>query len=71
MLHVNGIEDVTTTVKNPQANAICKRLHQSVSNTLQNMLHICPPNTIDQTNDIMDTCLSLLLKNLKLPYPEI
>ena len=21
MLHVNGIEDVTTTVKNPQANA--------------------------------------------------
>ena len=35
MLHANGIKSVTTTVKNPQANAICERLHQSISNTLQ------------------------------------
>ena len=26
MLRANGIKDVTTTVKNPQANAICERL---------------------------------------------
>ena len=58
MLHVNGIKDVTTTVKNPQANAICERLHQSMSNTLWTMLHAYPPNTIDQTNDIMDTCFA-------------
>ena len=58
MLHVNGIKDVTTTVKNPQANAICERLHQSISNTLRTMLHTYPPNTIDQTNDIMDTCFA-------------
>jgi transposase InsO family protein len=58
MLRVNGIKDVTTTVKNPQANAICERLHQSISNTLQTMLHTYPPNTIDQTNDIMDTCFA-------------
>ena len=58
MLHVNGIKDVTTTVKNPQAHAICERLHQSISNTLWTMLHMYPPNTIDQTNDIMDTCFA-------------
>jgi hypothetical protein len=58
MLHVNGIKDVTTTVKNLQANAICKRLHQSICNTLSTMLHTYPPNTIDQTNNIMDTCFA-------------
>ena len=58
MLSVNGMKDVTTTVKNPQANAICERLHQSISNTLRTMLHTYPPNNIDQTNDIMDTCFA-------------
>ena len=58
MLRVNGIKDITTTVKNPQANAICERLHQSISNTLRTMLHAYPPNNIDQTNDIMDTCFA-------------
>ena len=58
MLHVNGVKDVTTTVKNPQANVICERLHQSISNTLQTMLHTYPPDTIDQANDIMDTCFA-------------
>ena len=53
MLHANGIKDVTTTVKNPQANAICERLHQSISNTLRSMLCAYPPNNIEQTNDIM------------------
>ena len=32
------------------------QLDQSISNTLRTMLHTYPPNTIDQTNDIMDTC---------------
>ena len=58
MLHANGIKDVTTTVKNPQANAICERWHQSISNTLRSMLRAYPPNNIEQTNDIMDTCFA-------------
>ena len=58
MLQVNGIKDVTTTVKNPQANAICERFHQSISNMLRTMLHTYPPNNIDQINDIMDTCFA-------------
>ena len=58
MLQVNGIKDVTTTVKNPQANAICERFHQSMNNTICTMLHTYPPNNIDQINDIMDTCFA-------------
>ena len=58
MLPVNGIKDVTTTVKNPQANAICECFHQCIRNTLRTMLHTYPPNNIDQINDIMDTCFA-------------
>ena len=58
MLCVNGIKDVTTTVKNPQANAICERLHQSISNTLRSMLCAQPHNNIEQTHDILDTCFA-------------
>ena len=56
MLCVNGIKDVTTRIKNPQPNAMCEQPHQSISKTLWTMLHAYPPNNIDQTNDIMDTC---------------
>ena len=35
MLTVNGIKDVSTTIKNPQANAICERLHQTISSNLR------------------------------------
>ena len=58
MLHANGIKDITTIVKDPQTNAMCERLQQSVSNTLQSMLCAYPPNNIEQTNDIMDTCFA-------------
>ena len=55
VLHANRMKDIPATVKNPQANAICEPLHQSVSNTLQSMLSAYPPNNIEQTNDIMAT----------------
>jgi len=34
MLHKHGIHPHPTTVKNPQANAICERLHQTIANSL-------------------------------------
>ena len=58
MLQANGIKDVTNTVKNPQANATCERLHQSICNSLQTMLNTYPSNHIDQINNIMDTCFA-------------
>ena len=58
MLCVNGIQDVTTTIKKPQAIAICEQLHQSLSYTLQTMLHTYPPDNIDQSDEIMNTCFA-------------
>ena len=58
MLTVNGIKDVPTTVKNPQANAICERLHQTISNVLRTLIYAHPPTNEHDANAIIDTALS-------------
>ena len=35
--------DVPTTAKNPQSNAVCKRMHQTVRSVLRTLLHGEPP----------------------------
>ncbi len=40
------IRDVCTTVKNPQSNAVCERMHQTVGNVLSTLLHGNPPQNI-------------------------
>jgi len=50
-------ENHTSSVENPQANAICERLHQTVSNILRPLLHENPPNNVEQSFRIMDTAL--------------
>ena len=44
-------------MKNPQANAICERLHQTVTNVLRPLLYVHPPQDINEANLIMDTAL--------------
>ena len=55
---LNGIKDVTTTVKNPQSNAISERLHQSISNSLRVILKAHPPMNEFQAQNIVDTCFA-------------
>ena len=33
------IKDVCTSAKNPQANAVCERMHQTVGNVLRTLCH--------------------------------
>ena len=58
MLTVNGFKKITTTMKNPQANAICGRLHQTISSNLRTKLHHHSPQNLLQANDTIDTCFS-------------
>ena len=43
LLHRFGVNGVTATVKNPQSNAICKRMHQTVGNILRTVMYTNPP----------------------------
>jgi transposase InsO family protein len=58
LLNTFGIKNVETTTKNPQANAICERLHQTVANILRTTLHTNPPNDLDNANQLVDNALS-------------
>ena len=55
-IHILVLNGIKITVKNPQAkNAICERLHQSISNSLRVMLKAHPPIKEFQAQNIVDT----------------
>ena len=58
MLQHNNIKNVKTTVKNPQSNAICERMHLTVGNVLRTLMHVNPPQDMLQASDLIDTALA-------------
>jgi len=58
VLHRHGIEPHPTSVKNPQANAICERLHQTVANGLRALAHHNPPGDMNAATLLVDTAIS-------------
>jgi hypothetical protein len=57
-LEIFSIKDVCSTSKNPQSNAICERMHQTVNNVLITLVHINPPLSMTQARDIIDDALA-------------
>jgi hypothetical protein len=53
-----GIQPVPSTVKNPQSNAICERLHATVGDMLRATLHSQPPNDVPAALDLIDGILA-------------
>lgn len=53
-----GIADKPTTSRNPQSNAVCERLHQTVANVLRTTIVDSPPANLDQANAAIDFALS-------------
>lgn len=59
------IKDVTTSAKNPQANSICERMHQTVGNVLRILLHGQPPKDITRAKDFIDEALSIAMHAMR------
>jgi transposase InsO family protein len=51
-LQTNRIKDVPTTIKNPQANAVCEQMHQPIANPLRSLIYTNPPNNMEEANTI-------------------
>lgn len=60
-----GIKDVPTTSRNPTANAICERMHQTVGNILRTMLHTNPPHTVTAAKEIVDNALATAMHAMR------
>ncbi len=62
VLDCAGIQDVPTTVRNPQANAVCEpNLHQSVGNTLLILFSANPPANVTNVAEMIDAALATAL----------
>jgi transposase InsO family protein len=57
-LQVHGINSRTTTSKNPQANSVCERMHQTIGNTLRVLSTLNPPEGVDQAEQLVDTAIA-------------
>jgi transposase InsO family protein len=58
LLEIFSIKDVCSTSKNPQSNAICERMHQTVNNVLRTLVHTNPPHNMTQARDTIDDALA-------------
>jgi hypothetical protein len=56
MLQINGIQSISTTIKNPQSNAICERMHSTIENMIRTRLHNTHINL--SPNDFIDTIIA-------------
>jgi hypothetical protein len=56
---------VCTTAKNPQSNAVCERMHQTVGNVLRALLHGNPPQNIANAEQYVDKALSIAMHTMR------
>ncbi len=64
LLCLLNIKLVPTTSKNPQANAICKQMHQTVGTVLKTLLLAQPPQSCCQAALLADDALATALHTL-------
>ena len=65
LLELFSIKDVCSTSKNPQSNAICERMHQTVENVLRVLIHGNPPKTMSKAKDIVDEALATAMHAMR------
>ena len=53
-----GVKDVPTTSRNPAANGVCERMHQTVPNVLRTLVHTEPPRTLNDAKGMVDDALA-------------
>jgi transposase InsO family protein len=58
VLRIYGIRNAPIGTRNPQANAICERMHQVVGNVLRTLLHTNPPQNMNDAEALVDYALA-------------
>ena len=61
MLRQCGIDPIPISVKNPQANAVCERMRQTVANVIRTFLYAHPPQNLHSAEQIVDEALAVAM----------
>jgi transposase InsO family protein len=64
MLATNGVQAVPTSVKNPQANAVCERMHKTVQDMLNTTLRH-NYNDVATVLELVDSCIASAIRALR------
>jgi hypothetical protein len=59
------IRDGGTATKNPQSNAVCKRMHQKVGNVWRTLLQREPPQDMASTKEYINEALSITMHAMR------
>jgi hypothetical protein len=65
LLEIFSIKDVCSTSENPQSNAICEQMHQTVENILRTLIHTNPPKNMSKARDIVDDALATAMHAMR------
>ena len=65
LLQQAGIDNAPTTAYNPQANAICERMHQTVANILRTLTIAHPLQNQQQADQAVDTALATAMHAMR------
>ena len=65
MLLLNCIKPIPISVKNPQANAVCERMHKTVEDMLNPILRDNPPVNVETALELIDSCLAAASRALR------
>ena len=57
LLNQAGIKSKPTTAKNPQANAVCERMHKTVADVLRTLAKEKPPSDDEEAEECMDNAM--------------
>ena len=57
-LEVHDINSRPITAKNPQANSVCERMHQTIGNTLRVLSTMDPPCGVSSAKQLVDTAIA-------------
>ena len=60
-----GIKSKPTAVKNPQANAMCERMHKTVADILRTLVKEKPPSDDEEADKCMDNAMGSCIHALR------
>ena len=64
----HNIQGCVISNKNPQANSVCERAHQTIGNSLQALTTLQPPQGIILVSDLVDTAIANAVFAVQLAY---
>ena len=65
LLNQAGIKSKPTTVKNPQANAVCERMHKTVADIIRTLVKEKPPSDDEEAEEYMDNAIGSCIHALR------